>query len=54
MRRMPTTVRFSEEELAALRRAAAADRRLPATLIRLIVLQWLEERGYIQPAQEGA
>jgi hypothetical protein len=54
MARMPTTVRFGEEELAALKRAAAADRRLPATLIRLIVIQWLEERGYLQPAQEGS
>jgi hypothetical protein len=47
MQRNPTSIRLSEEEEAALRRAADDDKRPVSALIRVILVRWLEERGYL-------
>ena len=41
------SVRLEEEELAAVKRAAAADQRPTAAMIRRIISSWLRERGYL-------
>jgi hypothetical protein len=46
--RIPYTLRLSEDELAALKRAAAADKRETAALARIIITEWLEAKGYLK------
>ena len=40
------SVRLDDEDIAALARAAADDKRPPAMLARLILHEWLAERSY--------
>jgi hypothetical protein len=49
--RTPFTLRLSDEERDALKRAAAADRREPAALARLILTEWLVAKGFLQEEQ---
>jgi hypothetical protein len=48
MRRRPMSLRLSEEEAAALKRAADADKRTAGALARIILVTWLTEQGYLQ------
>lgn len=53
MRRRPMSLRLSDEEAAALARAAAADHRPPAALARLILAEWLTAQGHLDPSKDG-
>lgn len=54
-----SSIRLSLSEWEALRAAAAADERLPGTKVRLILREWLRERGYLparavdKPVKDG-
>jgi hypothetical protein len=48
MRRRPMSLRLSEEEATALKRAADADKRTVGALARIILVTWLTEQGYLQ------
>lgn len=41
-------VRFERDEREALQQAAAADERSLSALIRIIVVRWLREKGYLK------
>ena len=41
------SLRLSDEEAEALRRAAVDDKRPAAALVRAVLTTWLEERGYL-------
>ncbi len=54
MRRKPTTLRLSEEEIAALKRAADAEKMPAALLARVVLTKWLAERGYLAEGERPA
>jgi hypothetical protein len=50
MAKVPTSVRLEPEEIEAIRRAAADDKRPMGMLLRLIIAEWLAEHGYLAEA----
>ena len=50
MRRRPFSIRLSEDEEAALRKAADADHRPVGSMVRRILIEWLEAHGYLSGA----
>jgi hypothetical protein len=46
--RTPVTLRLNEQELSAIRQAAAGDTRETAMIARVILTEWLIVKGYLQ------
>ena len=47
MAKVQTSIRLEPEEIAAVKRAAADDRRPMAAMLRLLITEALAERGYL-------
>jgi hypothetical protein len=49
--RTPVSLRLNEQELSAIRQAAADDKRETTVMARLILTDWLIAKGYLQQEQ---
>ncbi len=51
MAKVQTSIRLEPEEIAAVKRAAADDKRPMAAMLRLLIVEALEKRGYLGVAE---
>jgi predicted transcriptional regulator len=54
MKTQPTPIRLSDDERAALKRAADADARPVAAMGRKAIVDWLRANGWLEPQKKAA